>query len=141
MELQTNQIMKLHVTIGEPLTVGDTLRGRLSIIPITGGHFEGPGIRGIVCLGGADWNTRLNDTHSHVFAKYWLKTDDGVVISVENEGVIDNSLWGTQIIKTNPRFLVDRGGKYSFLESGVFVGELVGSDEPGAVDITIYKMA
>ncbi len=141
MPLDSAIIMRLHVTIGEPLPVGATQRGFLVILPITGGHFEGPGIRGRVCPGGADWNTRLDDAHSHVFAKYWLQTDDGAVISVENEGVINNERMGDSVIKTTPRFLVDHGGKYSFLESGVFVGELNIPEEPGAVDIVIHKMA
>jgi hypothetical protein len=140
MELNAELIMRLHVTISEPLIVGKTLRGTLAIIPITGGTFEGPHIRGRVCLGGADWNTRISDSFSHVFAKYWLQTDDGEYMSIENEGLIDNTKALETVIKTNPRFEVNGKGKYKFLESGVYTGELTGGKIPGSVDITIYKM-
>lgn len=41
-------IMELSVNIGSPLQVGDTGKGNRTIIPITGGTFSGPQIKGTV---------------------------------------------------------------------------------------------
>jgi len=139
MNLRANLVMRLHVRIEKPISVGRTAAGQLSIIPIVGGAFEGPEIRGEVCPGGADWNTRISETHSHVLARYWLKTSDGEYISIENEGMIDSHN-RDRIILTTPRFQVDLDGKYGYLASGAYVGELKVGDDPGQVVITIYQM-
>jgi hypothetical protein len=41
--------------------VGEVSSGHQRIIPITGGSFEGPNIRGKVIAGAADWNLVRND--------------------------------------------------------------------------------
>lgn len=138
MNLAAEYMVTLHVTISVPISIGDTGRGNLAIIPITGGHFHGPALQGRVCPGGADWNTRISPDLSHVFAKYWLETDDGHFISIENEGFPDVSGPGA-IVKTTPRFQCDLHGKYAFLMRGTFVAELVGDGE-SAVKITVYRL-
>ena len=45
----------INVQVGAPTELGQVPRGRRRIIPILGGTFEGPGIRGKVVPGGADW--------------------------------------------------------------------------------------
>ena len=42
------------VTLGKALEVGKTARGERRIIPIAGGHFEGPHIKGEVMPGGSN---------------------------------------------------------------------------------------
>lgn len=139
MQLEADLVMELMVEIGETLEVGETSRGFLRLIPITGGTFSGENIRGKVLTGGYDWNTALNDDRAHVFAKYVIQTDDGVNISVENEGYLDSNM-ESSVIKTTPRFQV-ADGKYDWLRKGIFVGGLeVGlADKPG-VCIKIYRM-
>ena len=138
MQLTANLLMKLHVTLGETQYVGGMPGRELCIIPIMGGQFEGPLLRGKVCAGGADWNTRISEERSHVFAKYWIETDDGVIISVQNEGYIDAS--ANDRIKTVPHFEVSDETPYAFLLSGVYVGELAAGNEPYSVDITLYRL-
>ncbi len=139
MQLEADLIMKLTVEIGETQEVGQTHKGYLRLIPITGGTFSGEGIKGIVMPGGYDWNTAINDNLSHVFAKYALQTEDGQYISVENEGYIDSKAENARII-TTPRFQVS-GDKYAWLCSGIFVGSLqvLQTGKP-AVSIEVYKM-
>lgn len=137
MKLEAELIMKLHVLLATPPHVGGGAGDDLLIIPIVGGSFEGPKLRGTVCPGGADWNTRISPTTSHAAARYWICTEDGVYISVENEGIIED---GPSRIKTVPHFKVQPGKGYDFLRSGVFVGELEGGAEPDSVDITFYKL-
>lgn len=138
MHLEADKVMSLHVELGEPRVVGHTLEGELTIIPIIGGTFEGPLLKGWVCAGGADWNTTVSDTVSHVHAKYWIETDDHVVISVENEGFI-NTTRKNAVIRTTPRFVCDLQGRYAFLTKDTFAGELVGGND-NSVDITLYKL-
>ena len=71
--------LQLKVTLGDSYEVGDTQHGQRIVIPITGGTFEGPAIKGTIINGGADYqlaNKALNRTELE--AIYSIKTDDGV---------------------------------------------------------------
>ena len=139
MMLNANLVLSLHVTVSDALPVGKTHSGHLSIIPITGGYFEGPGVKGVVCPGGADWNTTLSSQAAHVFAKYWLLTGDGEYISIENEGILDLTKKDA-FVQTTPRFQCDIQGKHAHLTTGTYVG-MLSSSQPGSVDIEVYNMA
>ncbi|MEG6571537.1 DUF3237 domain-containing protein [[Clostridium] cellulosi] len=137
MTLEAELIMKIHVQCEKDMEVKSDGSGYLRVIPIVGGTFEGK-INGTVVPGGADWNTQRENGISHVFAKYLLKTDDGVYIAVENEGKIPNG--SKALIKTSPRFQVDDNSKYAWLNSGVYVGSLTIGEKEGQIEITVYKM-
>lgn len=138
MKLEAELVLELTVELGEIQVVGNTHKGYLRLIPITGGIFSGADIRGKILPGGYDWNTEINNELTHVFAKYAIMTDDGVCISVENEGYLDSR--SENRIITTPKFQV-ADGKYDWLRSGVFVGSLQGGQTEGpCVCIKIYKM-
>jgi hypothetical protein len=137
--LQADEIMRLSVKIAEPKVVGPTGQGKLQVIPIMGGTFTGAKINGTVVPGGADWNTTRADGTAHVFAKYLLETDDGEFIAIENEGLLAPN--SAAVIKTKPTFMANTAGKYSYLNHGVYVGELYGTpNAKDSVDIVIYKL-
>lgn len=139
MMLEAELVLELTVELGEIQEVGATSNGFLRLIPITGGEFSGPNIKGKILLGGYDWNTVINENVTHAFAKYAIQTDDGVNISVQNEGYL-NAKEQNALIITSPKFQVQEG-KYDWLNSGVFVGSLQGgSSEKPSVNIKIYKM-
>ena len=77
-------VMDIRATISEPLEIGETSQGRRRIIPITGGTFDGPRLKGIIVPGGADWQIIDAYSHTHLEARYCLQTDDGVMIAVTN---------------------------------------------------------
>ena len=52
---QLELVLQLRVTLGEAYSLGDTPHGRRTVIPITGGTFEGPNIKGTIINGGADY--------------------------------------------------------------------------------------
>jgi Protein of unknown function (DUF3237) len=79
-------VMQLRVEIGEPLELGEVQGVAKRIIPITGGSFEGPQLRGVVLEGGADWQTVRPDGVAVLYARYTLKTESGELITVENRG-------------------------------------------------------
>lgn len=137
MQLLAEEIMRIHVVCEQAKEIKDDGSGYLRVIPIVGGTFEGK-ICGTVVCGGADWNTEKNNGISHVFAKYMLKTQDGEMIAIENEGKIlfkDDSR-----IKTTPRFQISGDSQYSWLNYGVYVGELLPGKENGQIEIVIYRL-
>lgn len=129
------------VTLGQGIPVGETPRGVRNIVPITGGTFEGPGIKGEIVPGGWDWQLTRTDGCTEIVADYMLRTDDGVVINIVNEGVLCPPADGVvRPVRTYPRFEAPLG-KYEWLNSTAFIGTLemaTGLDEP-AVKIRIYR--
>lgn len=77
----------LAVKIAAPQMIGTVLTGERRIIPITGGRFEGPQMRGEILPGGADWQIVTADGTTLLEARYTLRTDDGVLIYVRNIGI------------------------------------------------------
>lgn len=77
-------IFAANVLVGPPLDCGDVGKGARRIVPITGGEFLGPSIRGKVLPGGADWQILRGDGVSELEARYTLQTDDGALINVRN---------------------------------------------------------
>ncbi|HVT54954.1 MAG TPA: DUF3237 family protein [Xanthobacteraceae bacterium] len=129
------------VTLGQVVEVGKTARGERRIIPITGGHFEGPGIKGEVMPGGWDWQLTRPDGCTDVKADYFLKTDDGAVINVVNTGEIcPGTKDAPSAVRTHPVFEPPLG-KYEWLGKQAFVGTLEGAPESKipAVKIRFYR--
>ena len=118
--------LQLKVTLGEAYSCGDTQHGQRTIIPITGGTFEGPNIKGTIINGGADYqlgNKALNRTELE--AIYCIKTDDGVNIHVRNRGIInsgkDEQGNPTFYFKAAPQFEAPVDSKYAWLNNALFV--------------------
>jgi hypothetical protein len=74
------------ITLGIVQEVGITPHGKRRVIPITGGTFSGPAIKGTVEPGGADWQIVRADNVAELDAQYTLKTDDGIFIYIKNKG-------------------------------------------------------
>lgn len=130
------------VTLGQATAPGETARGARLIIPITGGTFEGPELRGTVMPGGWDWQLRRADGCTEIEADYFLKTDDGVVINVVNKGVICPGEGGAfPAVRTHPVFEAPRG-KYEWLSQAAFVGTLESAPPSAgpAVKIRFYRV-
>jgi hypothetical protein len=117
-------VLEETVTLGKVIEVGKTVRGERRIIPITGGHFEGPAIKGTVMPGGWDWQLTRADGCTDVKADYFLKTDDGVVINVVNTGEMCPGTHGKPaVVRTIPVFEPPLG-KYEYLGRQAFIGTL-----------------
>ena len=76
-----------RVELGSPMELGQVPRGRRRIIPIVGGTFEGPGLKGRVLNHGADWQIVRIDGVSELDTRYALETDAGHLIYVQNAGM------------------------------------------------------
>ena len=118
--------LQLKVTLGEAYTCGETQHGQRTIIPITGGTFEGPNIKGTIINGGADYQLNNKATgRTELEAIYCIKTDDGVNIHVRNRGIInsgkDEQGNPTFYFKAAPQFEAPADSKYAWLNNALFV--------------------
>jgi hypothetical protein len=130
------------VKLGPATEVGTTAKGKRRIIPIVGGRFEGPGIKGEILPGGWDWQLERADGCTEVKADYFLKTDDGVVINVVNVGALCPPSGGVPApAGTHPIFEPPLG-KYEWLGKQAFVGtlEFAPASEGPAVLIRFYRL-
>ena len=84
-------IFSAHVTVDPALDLGDVGKGGRRIVPIAGGNFSGPQLRGQVLPGGADWQVLRSDGTAELEARYTLRTDDGVLIYVRNHATAPRS--------------------------------------------------
>tara|TARA_A100001391_G_scaffold46046_2_gene27185 strand:- start:69382 stop:69852 length:471 start_codon:yes stop_codon:yes gene_type:complete len=139
LELLYRSVIKL----GPAIEVGETARGMRRIIPIIGGTFEGPEMKGEILPMGWDWQLDRSDGCTELVADYFLRTDDGVVINVVNSGAACMpGADGTPPppVRTSPVFEAPLG-KYEWLSKGGYIGTL-GFDptlEEPEVVITVYR--
>lgn len=80
-------IFEAKVTLDPIQELGVTTYAKRRIINITGGTFEGKNLKGTIVSGGADWQTVRADGTADLDARYTLKTDDGVLIYIQNKGI------------------------------------------------------
>ncbi|MEY4761750.1 MAG: hypothetical protein RLZZ200_1606 [Pseudomonadota bacterium] len=141
-------VYESEVTISPPVDFGDTLEGHRRVIPITGGSFRGPTMRGTVMAGGADWNLTRRDGGSSVEADYYLRTDDGVVIRIHNQGVTGpaNTPPAAEApeifyMYTTPTFEAPGSSRYDWMNRAVFFGTLQGrKGRTDAVLIRVFRL-
>ncbi|HEY7338950.1 MAG TPA: DUF3237 domain-containing protein [Bryobacteraceae bacterium] len=81
-------VFEVRADVGAPLEIGVLPSGsERRVIPILGGTFEGPSVRGRVLPGGADSQIVHPNGSAELDARYTLQTDTGALISVFNRGV------------------------------------------------------
>ena len=78
---------ELRAQVGTPLEIGDVPQGRRRIVQILGGTFAGPGVKGRILPGGADWQIVRADGFTELDTRYTLQTEAGDLIYVQNKGV------------------------------------------------------
>jgi len=121
-------VMQLVVTCSPPERTGGSENSkdgkRDEIWPITGGRFEGKGIRGTVMAGGGDFPVVRPDGVEVVDALYRLKTDDGVQIIIHNVGLTyPGAKPGDERYRLAPQFIAPVG-KYDWLNRNIFIATL-----------------
>jgi hypothetical protein len=112
------------VTLGGSIHPGATPFGERNIVPITGGTFTGPRLRGKILPGGWDWQLASKSGCFFINANYMIQTDDGAVINVDNRGRSCPKEPGHPgAIYTTPVFEAPLG-RYQWLNGGAYVGTL-----------------
>ena len=137
--------MQLRVTLGETYAVGDTQHGRRIVIPITGGTFEGPLVKGTILNGGADYQLANREgNRTELEAIYSIKTDDGVYIHVRNRGIIYNGKDANGqpqfYFKAAPQFEAPTDSRYAWLNNAIFVCEPEFSREFKGIVLNVWKV-
>ncbi len=77
----------MHVDLKDVESLGQTPWGERRVVPIVGGAFEGPRLRGKVEPGGADWQVVHPSGMITVDTRYALRTDNGALIYIATKGV------------------------------------------------------
>ncbi len=135
--------------VGPLIDLGPGPQGHRRLVPITGGSFEGPGLRGRV-LPGADWQVLRPDGVLELEARYAFETDDSALITIVNRGlraatpeVMARLNRGERVDKddayfrTSPQFET-AAPAYLWLTRALFVG--YGERLPDAVLIQFWKV-
>ncbi len=141
---------KAEVFVDKVMDIGITQHGNRRIIPITGGSFEGPAIKGTIVPGGADWQIIRADGVAELEARYTLHTHDGALIYVVNKGyrhgpaeVMQRLAKGEAVdpeeyyFRTTPVFETSVA-RYNWLTKHIFIAS--GDRKPGSVLIDFYKL-
>ena len=132
------------------MELGEVPRGRRRIIPILGGTFEGPNLRGKVLPGGADWQIVRADGLAELDTRYALQTEQGSLIYIQNAGmrhappdVTKKLLAGEAVdpgqvyFKTVPTFETS-ATELQWLTRAIFIG--TGERYPTEVVIRVWRV-
>ncbi len=148
-EPRLTKIYRLEAALGDPLDLGETPSGHRRIVPLTGGTFRGPELRGKLLPGAsADWQIILRDGTALGDVRYTLQTERGDVLYVQSRGVrhgnaevlarlgrgedVDASAYTFRTSTSIEAGAVDLG----WLNKGVFVS--VAGRQPGGVIYEVY---
>jgi hypothetical protein len=136
--------LQLKVTLGQAFSIENTQHGRRTVIPITGGTFEGPGIKGTIINGGADYQLANAQGRTELEAIYCIKTDDGVYIHVRNRGIIasgkDADGKPTFYFRAAPQFEAPADSKYGWLNDALFVCAPEFSQQFQGIVLNVWKV-
>lgn len=136
--------LQLKVTLGQAFSIENTQHGRRTVIPITGGTFEGPGIKGTIINGGADYQLANAQGRTELEAIYCIKTDDGVYIHVRNRGIIasgkDADGKPTFYFRAAPQFEAPADSKYGWLNDALFVCTPEFSQQFQGIVLNVWKV-
>ena len=141
---------ELRATVAAPTELGQVASGRRRIVDITGGTFDGPGIKGKIRPGGADWQIVRGDGFTELDTRYTIETDKGQLIYVQNAGmrhappdVMQKLLAGQPVdpslvyFRTVPKFETS-APDLQWLTRAVFVG--VGERFPNEVVVRFWRL-
>ncbi len=137
-------VLQLKVTLGQAFSIENTQHGRRTVIPITGGTFEGPGIKGTIVNGGADYQLANAQGRTELEAIYCIKTDDGIYIHVRNRGIIANTkdANGNQsfYFRCAPQFEAPADSKYGWLNNSLFLCAPEFSQNFNGIVLNVWKV-
>jgi hypothetical protein len=114
--------------------------GPRQIVPVTGGTFTGPKLKGTALGGGGDWIVRRPDGVSQLNVRTTLRTDDEQLIYITYNGIIytpPGTPPGPLYWRTTPVFET-AAPKYEWLTRIVSVG--VGMRVPGKAAYRIFQI-
>lgn len=152
MSLSFDHVTQLRVQISGVLDIGENQHGEYRrVVPIIGGHFEGPRLNGKILPHGADWNFTRPDGNQEIWARYTLETDDGALIIITNPGIrrLPEGIGEIEAItpgvvkewyyRTTPSFETS-DPRYRWMTQSVFVGSLLPPVIENQVLVDVYEL-
>jgi len=130
--LKSEFLMDVILDVATPQNLGSRL-----IVPVTGGTFEGPKLKGTALSGGGDWIQVRPDGSSELSVRVTLKTDDEQLIYLTYRGVMYTPKGGELYWRTTPVFETG-SAKYDWLTRIITVG--VGRRVPNKAAYSIYQI-
>ena len=128
------------IDIADVQNLGQSLQGQRFIVNILGGEFNGPCLKGKVLPGGADRQLLRPDGVKELDALYEIQTDDGTVITVHNQVVVDMPTQEQRYARSVVKFRAP-AGQYEWLNRRVFVGNLESlKPSRNAVKIRVFQV-
>jgi hypothetical protein len=85
--MNSRPLMTVRIAAAPPQKLGAVPHGIRSIIPVMGGDFEGPRLRGQVLSGGGDWLLLRDDGVLELDLRVTLETDDHALIHMTFQGL------------------------------------------------------
>ncbi len=142
---QLEYVVELKVKCEGAYQVGQTSHGNRFVIPIVGGTFEGPRMKGTILPGGADYQLQSPALgRTELEAIYSICTDDGVNIHVRNRGLIctgqDADGKPQFYFRTAPQFEAPADSKYAWLNNAIYVCQPSMGGEEGFICLKIWMV-
>ncbi|MBC2865505.1 DUF3237 domain-containing protein [Streptomyces mexicanus] len=140
----------LSVHVDAPYDLGEAPDAHRRLVPLTGGRFDGPDVRGVVLPSGADHQVLRTATLTELDARYALETDRGERIAVHNTGIRAGSpediaalVRGERVaperiyFRSVPR-LTTAAPRLAWINERLFVA--VGERRPDSVELDVFLL-
>jgi hypothetical protein len=134
--LQSEFLLDLVLDPQAPHNVG-SIGGNRIIVPVSGGTFEGPSLKGTVLGPGGDWIVARPDGSSVLDVRLVFQTDDAQKIYVTWRGIYYAPPGGKAYARIVPMFETG-AAKYAWLNNIVSVG--VNRPMPSKVAYRVYRI-
>ena len=151
LELRTEFLYKVHIEVEGFYEIGETFRGKRTVVRVKGGSFEGPKMRGEVLAGTADWFLIRPDGVGEGDVRDTFRTHDGHNIYVSYRGIINAGpdVWdkigrGEDVdpseyyLRSQPMFETATDTPYCWLNNILAVG--VGKQGKLGVEYSVYQV-
>ena len=135
-KLQSEFLLDLMLEAQTPHNLGSTGGGRL-IVPVSGGTFAGPRLKGTIIPPGGDWIVQRPDGSRLLDVRILLQTDDGQKIYVSWRGIAYTPPGGALNSRILPVFETT-APKYAWLNNVVAVG--VYRPDLGKIAYRVYRI-
>jgi Protein of unknown function (DUF3237) len=145
--LPVEHLCDISIDLERGQIISTPLGTRLTFV-VKGGRFEGPRFRGEMLPGGGDWVSVGADGISRMDVRATLRTDDGVLIHYDSQGVLRYPADGRErlargerlpfdetYVRPTPRFETS-DERYAWLSGIVTVG--YGEYGPGRIDHRLF---
>lgn len=133
--LRSELLMDVVFDVATPHNLGARM-----IVPVTGGTFTGPKLKGTALGNGGDWIVRRADGASVLNVRATLKTDDDQLIYMTYDGLMYTPPGGKpadMYWRTTPRFETG-SAKYEWITRLVCVG--IGVPTPGKAAYRVFQI-